>query len=145
MDILMIWFIMFTSTYYGLVMPYWENILVNSWSTPGQVITCRSMIPSGTTWSKVDKFCDIPIYSWRMHEILVTKIALQNFIFNNVITYPGEVFSRNSSCFILPGISSLSKPWYPINVLSSQMRSNPRNQLAVWASPRSASGLAWIT
>ena len=44
---------------------------------------------------------------------------------------PMRHFSRNS--WWLPGISRLSKPWYPINALSFLMRSKPRNQLAVWA------------
>ena len=48
------------------------------------------------------------------------------------------------SCLISALLANPDTPTMPFR-LFSPMRSNPRNQLAVWASLRSVSGLAWTT
>ena len=133
LDFQIIWFIIFRSNYHCYVTPYSGKVLVNTGS--GHNISPDGTEPQPDPTLTIDLRCPNMILenTWNISDKHSFSRTLSHIPEGGVLM---RHFSRNS--WWLPGISRLSKPWYPINALSSIMRSKPRNQLAVWARLRRA-------
>ena len=109
LDFQIIWFIIFRSTHHCYVTPYSGKVLVNTGSDhnmspdgaepqPDPTLTIDLRYPNmilENTWNISDKH----LFSRTLSHIPEVGVLMRHF-------------SRNS--WWLPGISRLSKPWYPI-------------------------------